>query len=443
MPVNLALLSGEISGDMVGGALSRALRAAAPEVSLWGIGSRHMAASNVELLYDSADWSAIGVINALRVYPHLRFWVYPHTLREILKRRPATVVLIDFGAFNVQVARWCKARGIPVLYYFPPGSWRRSGTAGAELARITDRIATPFPWSAERLARLGAQVEFVGHPLLEIVRPGLRRAQFTQRFGMEPGRPIIGLLPGSRRFEVKHNTPALLGAARLIQQELPGAQFVFGAASASAREQIEDQLMQQQRLTRREVPQTQHTESQPHRGPDARLVTPEGVLLPADVLHNEKIGRPRLMQKVAESAGPLSVVIAENMTYDVMAYSDVLLVCSGTATLEAAILGTPMIILYRGSRLMEIEYNLRRLKRLEHIGMPNIIAGRRIVPELIQQEASPEALARHALRLLRNTEERARMKEALGEVRHALGEPGASDRVARIALEMAGYGSPP
>lgn len=442
MPVNLALLSGEMSGDVVGGALARALRAAAPEVSLWGIGSRHMAASGVELLHDSADWSSIGVINALRVYPRLRFWVYPHVLHEIERRQPATVILIDFGAFNVKVARWCKARGIPVLYYFPPGSWRRSGTAGAELARITDRIATPFPWSAERLARLGAPVEFVGHPLLEIVKPSLTRAQFAERFDMEPGRPIIGLLPGSRRVEVEHNTPALLGAARLIQQELPGAQFAFGAASASAREQIEDQITQQQRLTKREVPQkTRHAESQPHRTPDARLVTPEGVLLPADVL-DKKVGKRRVIQKVEENARRLPIVIAENMTYDVMAHSDVLLVCSGTATLEAAILGTPMVILYRGSRLMEMEYNLRRLNRLEHIGMPNIIAGRRIVPELIQHKASPEALAWHALRLLRNTEERAQMKESLGEVRHALGEPGASDRVARIALEMAGYGSP-
>src|SRR5437016_5185674 len=144
--MNVCLLSGEMSGDAVGGALARSLRRACPDASLWGMGSRRMAEAGVELLYDSASWSAIGVVEALKVYPELRLKVLPHVIREIDRRQPRAVVLIDFGAFNVKVARYCKARGVPVLYYFPPGSWKRAGRTNAELGRITDRIATPFRW---------------------------------------------------------------------------------------------------------------------------------------------------------------------------------------------------------------------------------------------------------------------------------------------------------
>jgi len=430
---NMALLSGEMSGDAVGGALAAALRERRPDLSLWGLGSRRMAAAGVELLHDSAEWSAIGVVEALKVYPGLRFKVYPQVLREIERRRPAVVILIDFGAFNVKVARWCKARGVPVLYYFPPGSWRRGGRSGEELARVTDRIATPFPWSAERLARLGANVEFVGHPLLELARPTLTRAQFAERFGMEPGHPIIGLLPGSRGFEIEHNTPAMLGAARLIHREIPDAQFVFGAASPAARERLLDALAAAPDHRSRIETMRQGMDEGWSEKNGPRLVTTEGVVVPAGVLEESEF-KHRLAEQQAQQASP-PVVLTEGMTYDVMAHADVLLVCSGTATLEAALFGTPMVILYRGSKLMEMEAKIRRV-RPEHIGLPNIIAQERIVPEFLQHDATPQNLAGHALRFLRDPEARAHVKAALGRVREALGAPGASARTAQIALEM-------
>lgn len=441
---NLTLLAGEMSGDNVGAMLARALRERQPDLHLWGMGSRRMANAQVELLYDSAEWSAIGVIEALRVYPRLRFTVYPHLLREIERRRPAVVILIDFGAFNVKVARWCKARGVKVLYYFPPGSWKRRGRLNPEIAQIADRIATPFPWSAQRLAEIGAKVEFVGHPLLEIVRPTLTRAQFAERFGMEPGKPIIGLLPGSRRFEVEYNTPAMLGAAQRITQEMPEAQFVFGVASEAARQRIEACLERQQQeladsLSLRREPDALKAEAQREGPRNARwkMVTPEGVTVSSEEMNRRFALRRRLLEQAGQYTLP-PVVLAENLTYDVMAHSDALIICSGTATLEAAILGTPMVILYRGSKLMEVEYRLRRIHRIEHIGMPNILAGERIVPEFIQQQASPEALAEATLRLLRDPQTRARAREALLQVRTLLGTPGASARTAQIALELAG-----
>jgi lipid-A-disaccharide synthase len=429
-----------MSGDLVGGALAGALQLLRPEIKLWGIGSRHMERAGVELLYDSAQWSAIGVVEALKAYPMLRFRAYPQILRQLQLRQPKAVVLIDFGAFNVKVAHWCKARGVPVLYYFPPGSWRRTGRVRGELARITDRIATPFPWSAERLQQVGANVAFVGHPLLEIVRPTLTREQFADRFGMDAEHPIVGLLPGSRRFEVTYNFPAMLGAAQRLSGRVPGVQFVVGLASPVARQIVEDQLQRLQEQARRAQKAAERAAAlrehpkdreKAARRADPLLVTPEGVTLPADV-YKEWRG---LLTHGADPFAMPAIVLADSMTYDVMAHSDALLVCSGTATLEAAILSAPMVILYRGSRLMEMEAKLRRV-RPAHIGMPNIIAGERIVPEFIQHDAHPETLAQHTLTFLTDMEARARVRQALGRVREALGAPGASRRVAEMICEM-------
>src|SRR5437870_4484994 len=182
MPTNIAIISGEASGDLIGAALARAIKARQPGVELWGVGSRRMAEAGVDLLYDSADWGAIGYVEVLKVYPRLRFKMYPGLIAEIDRRKPDLVVPIDFGVFNMKVARWCKPRGFKLLYYVPPGSWKRSGPVSADLAELADRIATPFPWSAERLASVGARAEFVGHPLLEIAKPTLTREQFCERF---------------------------------------------------------------------------------------------------------------------------------------------------------------------------------------------------------------------------------------------------------------------
>jgi lipid-A-disaccharide synthase len=454
MQPNIAIISGEISGDLVGGALARELLALHPDLQLWGIGSRHMKEAGVDLLYDSSAWSAIGVVKTLQMYPKLRWSAYPHIVKEVERRKPSVVILIDFGVFNVKVAYKCKERGVPVFYYFPPGSWRRKGRVNPEIARVTDHIATPFPWSEERLKGVGANATFVGHPLLELVKPRLTRSQFAEEFGMDPGKPIIGLLPGSRGFEIQHNTPAMLGAARLISKELPDAQFIFGMASKAAAEMEKAMLEHQLNLAREwktEAELHAYNETSRYRvfkdrffgKPQAKMVTPEGILVSPDDFQKRLREKHESWKKTHGKLLP-PIVLAHNLTYDVMAHSDVLLVCSGTATLEAAILNTPMVILYRGSWLMEIEGKIRRI-RPEHFGLPNILADRRIVPELLQHEASPEALAEHALKLLRDPAAKAEMKAALQSVRASLTvsqgeEPdiGASRRAAHLALQLAG-----
>jgi lipid-A-disaccharide synthase len=447
MSANIAILSGEVSGDLVGGALAREITQIRPDIKLWGLGSRKMEEAGVDLLYNSASWSAIGVLESLKIYPALRFKMYPHVLREIGLRKPALVICIDFGAFNTKVTRWCKARGIPVFYYFPPGSWKRNGRINPEITALCAKIATPFPWSAQRYQEAGGNAEFVGHPLLELVQPTLSRLEFTDRFGLEPGKPIIGLLPGSRTFEIEHNTPAMIDAARIIHKRIPDTQFVIGLAPHVSQQVVTDWLRRSQDspghgrsgLESRAVGEIANVlsglEDKLHLRTEPKLVTPEGVQVPARDVRKQEAAQKNKDLHLAGALPPL--VIAKGLAHDVMAHSDALVVCSGTATLEAAILGTPMVIIYRGSKLMELEYRARRLNRISHIGLPNIIANARIVPELIQEDANAEEIAGHIAGFLTDPELRAATKSRLSAVRDALGDTGASRRTAILALETA------
>ncbi len=424
----IAIISGEVSGDMAGGALANALHALRPEIPLWGIGGANMAKAGVEILYDSALWSAIGVVETLKVYPKIRYTVYPRILGEIYRRKPELIILIDFGAFNVRVAKWCKPKGFHILYYFPPGSWRRTGSKGAELAGIADKIATPFPWSAERLKRLGADVEYVGHPLVEIVRASLSRDQLCKKFGLALDRPIIGLLPGSRPFEVQYNTPVMLEAAEIITQSIMSPQFVFAAASDMAAKRIEKLV--DAHVNRNSAPAKRNQRENTQR--ERIITTPEGFTLRGkNFKEMANIGKA----PIHKCNGSPSFVITRDQTWNVMAHSDALMICSGTATLEAAILRTPMVIIYRGSRLMEFERRMRRINP-EHIGMPNIIAQKRVVPEYIQNEATPETIASHIISYLKEPDTRQAIRNELSQIKEMLGEVGASERTARIALEL-------
>lgn len=450
--MNIAILSGEISGDLIGGGLAEALRRLEPDVELWGLGSDAMRQAGVELLYDSGEWGVISITQALMKYPYLRFSVYPNTIKALKRRRPDALVLIDFGAFNVKVARFAKAAGIPVCYYFPPGAWRREGDRGGELARITDLLAVPFEWSAERFRRLGANAVNVGHPLAERARPSMTRAGFAAEFDMDPSRPIIGLLPGSRLHEVEHILPALLDTARLIHTQIRDAQFVIGVAPNLSPEIITRYLTGQPELSDRlseywyEFAQEAGSQvrKQVSRTANAlapqgqrKLVTVEGLVVPEHTLTDEIEKRERIDRQRAKPLIP-PTVLAKGLTYDVMAHSDVLITCSGTATLEATLFATPMVILYRFSKLMEFEGRLRGLhKKLKFIGLPNILADRAIVPELLQDAATPEALAQAALRLLTDVSARATVKQDLEAVRAMLGAPGASERTAKLVLELA------
>ncbi|MCS7309197.1 MAG: lipid-A-disaccharide synthase [Armatimonadetes bacterium] len=378
--MTIVCVAGEASGDASGAALLRVVRQHLPQVRFWGIGGQHLREVGAELLYDSSRWGAVGVVESLRLVPAL--WLAQQRLkRRLTQQPPHLLVLVDFGAFNVPLAKWAKRRGIRVFYYFPPGSWRRQLPRHTDLPHCTDCIVTPFPWSAQLLRQAGANAHFVGHPLLDRVRPTLSAEEFCQRLGLAPEGLRIGLLPGSRRQEVRALLPTLREAAEQLATQCLEAQFIIALAPSVQEEEVRQAFVSSKVQWR----------------------------------------------------------MVRGMTYEVMAHSHLLWCCSGTATLEAAILGTPMIILYRGSRLMEWEYHLRkRWLNLTFIGLPNLIAERGICPELVQHDAVPANIVAHTIALLPGTEAYHAQQKALQEVKSVLGEPGATARAARLLIECLG-----
>ncbi len=371
-------VAGEPSSDQHAAMLGEAIAVRRP-VNLVGVGQQAMRQAGFDLLFDSADWSGIGLGESLKRAPH----VYRRGLQVcdwIARHQPDLLVLVDFGAFNVRVARTVRKRGrVPTLYYFPPKSWSRRASGYGRLAGVIDRWATPFQWSAEILQSEGLDATWVGHPVVDRISPADDRGALRKRLGLDPDATIIGIMPGSRSFEVGCNGPTQLGAARIIGEHIANTQTLISVAPGIGRERIE-------RLVKRGGPE------------DVRLL-----------------------------AGTADIALA----------SDIVITTCGTATLEVAAAACPMILTYRGTFLMNLENVFRRFDRTM-VGLPNILADRIIVPEILGTNATPENVATEALDILTDRERRDRMRRDLLEVRSRLGEPGVSDRAADIAIEMLG-----
>ena len=364
MSRTVVILTGEASGDLYGADLAQRLRARFPQIALYGVGGARMQAAGVQLIADSRAWGAIGVVESVKVLPKVLL-AFQQVKRFLRRMAPDCVVPIDFGAFNVPLSCWAKAQGLPVACYIPPGSWRRD-RQGADLPRCTDRVLTPFEWSAAQLSAMGAKAHWVPHPLLQIARPSESKEAFCERLGIDPYRPIVALLPGSRRHEARALTPLYARVADQLYKVIPEVQFVVSVA--------------------------------PHFNPDW------------------------LHALWAESSRQW-VPTETRSVWNLLAHADAAIVCSGTATLEAALLQTPMLIVYRGDWLMNMEYRLRRRRlNLRWIGLPNLILQRDVCPEFIQEAASPSALKHALLPLLRDGAPRNAQLQAFQEIRRALGE---------------------
>lgn len=375
------LSAGEASGDLHGATMCRALRALDPSVRLIGMGGPRMAAAGVEVLVDPTAHAAVGTSEAVGRVPGL-YRAYKILVRRLRVGRPLALVLIDFPEFNLRLAKHARRAGIPVVYFIPPQLWAwRRGRMRQMVRRVT-RVLAAFPFERSLYEGAGVPVEFVGHPLLDVVPIDLDRATARARLGVGGRDTLVGLLPGSRRQEIGRLLPPMLDAAARLAEAGAGRSFVLGLAASVNRELVTAQIA-----------------------------------------------------RATEAGGP-PVDVVEGLTHEVMAGADVLLIASGTATLEAALLGTPMVVCYRVSRLSEAI--VRLLNRSPWISLPNIVAGRGAVPEILQKEVRGARLAAEAERLLVDAGAAAAQRAAFKEVRSRLGQPGVGERAARAVLKLVG-----
>ncbi|HEX8709506.1 MAG TPA: lipid-A-disaccharide synthase [Pyrinomonadaceae bacterium] len=384
--LRLMVVAGEPSGDAHAAALVRALRAEAPgeSVEFFGATGALMREAGVETVVNSDDLAIMGVLEVARVLP--RFWrAFRALKRAAIERRPDAVILVDWPDFNMRLARALHRRGLRVIYYISPQLWAWRAYRVRSIRRDVDLLLTILPFEQRWYNEHGvAHVEFVGHPLVGEINPRYGRAEFCRRNHLDPARPLIALLPGSRRKELERILPPMLAAAAIVSDERPEAQFVIALAANRSRAEAEALI---------------------------KAASQEGSRLAA------------------------SLHITQQETVEALAAADAAAVASGTATLEAALIDTPFVIVYKESAFNW--HTLGRLISAEHFGLINLIAGERLVPELMQRELTGKRLAEELFELLdteQNELARARLKAAAGR----LGEGGASRRAARSVLRAVG-----
>jgi len=369
------IVAGEASGDLHGSNLVREMLRIDPGLSFKGIGGRRMADAGVRILANASDMAVVGlteVASRLKLIA-ANFFRLKRMLRE---EKPDLVILIDYPDFNLPLAKAARREGLRVFYYISPQVWAWRRGRIDRLKRDVDRMAVILPFEESFYRKAGMEVNFVGHPLLDAVKRKYSRKEALARIGLDAGRPVIAILPGSREGEVRRILPAMLSAGKLLRERIPDAQFVLTLA---------DTL-------------------------DAGLI--------------EEYTR----------ASSVPVRIVADDAYDAVGASDAAMVASGTATVETALLEVPMIVVYRVS--LPTYWVGRMVVRVENIGMVNIIAGKTIAPEFIQDGADPERMADAIYDLLHNRSKHEAVKEELRKIRKKLGEPGAAGRAAGLAVEL-------
>jgi len=367
---------GEASGDLYAGALTTELRRLRPDIRVTGLGGDRLRAAGAELVGDYRGLAVTGLVEALRVLP--RAWRMQQTLvAHAQAERPDALVVIDFPDFNVRLASRLHRLGVPVVYYICPQVWAWRRSRLRDMKRFTDRALVIFPFEEAIYREADIPVRFVGHPLLDLEVAGLSREEILAQVGFEPDAPTIALLPGSRPNELRAILPTISHALPLIAARLPRAQFLVARA--------------------------------PNLADD--LFAPVAMLSPS-----------------------FTIATLEARADDVLAAADVAITASGTATVQTAMHERPMVIVYRVSPLT---YLLgKRFVTVSTYGMANLVAGERIVPELIQDGFTPEAVAAETLRYFDDPAYAARTRDRLRDVRAALGATGASRRAAEQVLEV-------
>ncbi|UVT19405.1 MAG: lipid-A-disaccharide synthase [Nitrospira sp.] len=372
----ILIVTGEASGDLHGANLARALKACDPHVSLAGIGGRAMEAAGVQLVQEMGQFDVIGMVGPLAFVSIIRRFLM---MRRLFRSKQwDTVVFIDHPGLNLRFAYFAKAAGLRVVYYIAPQIWAWAPWRIHWIKQRVDHVLVILPFEKPIYDEAGVRCTFVGHPILDAVAGHYDRKALRISFGLSPARRVIALLPGSRAHEVQVLLPILIEAAEKLARREPETEFLLAQAST-----IHDNLLQ-----------------------------------------------PLLAQST------VSITVVKEQANEVMAVSDLVLVASGTATLQAAVVGTPMVLFYRTKALTFWAASLvhRFLIRVKWIGLVNLVAGRTVVPELILSAATGQRLYEEALRILEDRSAYDEMKRDLATVRAALGEPGASTRAAEMVL---------
>ncbi|MFO7819677.1 MAG: lipid-A-disaccharide synthase [Halanaerobacter sp.] len=373
----ILVTAGEASGDMHAAKVIRRMQELNPELEFFGMGGKRMAEAGVDILYDPTEMGIIGFWESIK---HLRLmYQILDKLKQAAEEREAdAALLVDFSGFNMKMAKRTKELGIPTVNYFAPSAWVWGKWRAKKMADYGVKIASVFPMEYDVYQEVGADVEFVGHPLVDMVETELSRAEFYQKFNLAEERLMIGLLPGSRQQEIDSLLEPLLEAADLISEQYPKAYFLLPAA--------------------------------------------------------ETIALSELRARVDNYESEVKVI--DGYSYEVMEASDLLLSTSGTATLEAASFQTPLVIVYQTSWLSYLLGQV--LVKVSHVGLPNIIAEKEVVPELLQGEANSEHIAYEAVKILDSPLLQEEIKEELAQVWDRLGAGGAVNRVAKLVLETGG-----
>lgn len=377
----LMIVAGEPSGDAHAASLVRAVRAGAPHAGFefFGATGPLMRAAGVETIVNSDELAIMGIFEVGRVFPKF-LRAFNKLKRAASERQPNAVVLVDWPEFNLRLAKALHRRGVRVIYYISPQVWAWRSYRVGQIRRDVDLLLSIMPFEADWFAARGMdQIEYVGHPLAGEVRSRHSRAEFCSANGLDPTRPIIALLPGSRHKELVRILPAMLDAAALIAKAQPETQFVLVVAPSRSLEEAKQIVAD----ARKELPATLR------------------------IIHHE--------------------------TREALGAADAAAIASGTATLEAAILGTPMVIVYKESPVNW--HTLGRLITADHYGLVNLVAGERVVTELMQNQLNGESLAAELLSLLGKERNKA-MRNKLREVAARLGDDGASQRAAERILEF-------
>jgi lipid-A-disaccharide synthase len=377
------IIAGEASGDLHGANLVREIRKQDASLAFYGVGSRRMEEAGVQML---ADASEISVVGATEVLTHLNpIWRVFNKLRHFLfEERPDLLILIDFPDFNIMLGKRAKKYGIPILYYISPQVWAWRKGRIRKIAGLVNAMIVVFPFEVELYKHAGVDVRFVGHPLTDVVQSRYNQIDAKAQLGLDPKKRTIAILPGSRKKEISNLLPDMLKAAAILNTRIQDLQYVLPIAPTLTRDFIGSFIRQ----------------------------------------------------------SSVRVTQTNGRVYDVLRASDAALVTSGTATLETGLMEVPMVIVYRFSTLSYLI--ARMIVNVDHIGLINIVAGKRVVPELVQHEATPQNMADALTALLNDPEYYQNIRTQLAGIRSQLGEAGANARVASVVLEFlrGSFGAP-